>query len=143
MTERKQSGVVLVTSDLVSVENMAELVLAVTNRRYGGFCLPGGKVDPGETPRDAAVRELWEETGLRILESDLVWLFAGDSATESGREVHVFWARVASGNPQTVEENTVVQWLTLDDLKASKPFGPFYKKHFPDGVSHFRATAFR
>ena len=32
---------------------------------------PGGHVDPGETPKQAAVREIFEEAGLRIKESDL------------------------------------------------------------------------
>ncbi|WP_425308212.1 NUDIX domain-containing protein [Ammonicoccus fulvus] len=33
---------------------------------------PGGGIDPGETEAEAAVRELWEETGLRIAEHDLI-----------------------------------------------------------------------
>lgn len=33
---------------------------------------PGGGVDPGESDRQAAVRELWEETGLRVAEEDLI-----------------------------------------------------------------------
>ena len=32
---------------------------------------PGGHIDPGETPKQAAVRETFEEAGLRIKESDL------------------------------------------------------------------------
>ena len=32
---------------------------------------PGGKVDPGETPRRAAARELFEETSLRVNDADL------------------------------------------------------------------------
>lgn len=33
---------------------------------------PGGGIDPGETPREAAVRELAEETGLRVSEDELL-----------------------------------------------------------------------
>ncbi|WP_327256391.1 NUDIX hydrolase [Streptomyces sp. NBC_01244] len=39
-------------------------VLLVSHRRRG-WVPPGGKVDPGETPREAARRELFEETGVR------------------------------------------------------------------------------
>lgn len=35
---------------------------------------PGGKLEPGETPAQAAVREVFEESGLRVLEDDLVLL---------------------------------------------------------------------
>ncbi|AWB87783.1 8-oxo-dGTP diphosphatase [Mycetocola zhujimingii] len=35
---------------------------------------PGGKLEPGETPAQAAVREVFEESGLRVIEDDLVLL---------------------------------------------------------------------
>ncbi|QYX82827.1 NUDIX domain-containing protein [Streptomyces akebiae] len=37
----------------------------LVKHRVRGWVPPGGKVELGETPREAAVRELWEETGLR------------------------------------------------------------------------------
>ena len=38
--------------------------LLVFNRRKQHWELPGGWIDPGETPRAGAARELWEESGL-------------------------------------------------------------------------------
>lgn len=38
----------------------------LVQHRWRGWVPPGGKVEPGETPREAARRELWEETGVRV-----------------------------------------------------------------------------
>ncbi|GAA3870699.1 NUDIX hydrolase [Streptomyces sedi] len=43
-----------------------ERLLLVLVRGRGCWELPGGGIEPGESPREAAVRELWEETGHRV-----------------------------------------------------------------------------
>lgn len=53
------------------------------NRHAGQWALPGGRLDSGESPLEAALREVDEEIGLRLDESDVVgWL--DDYPTRSG-----------------------------------------------------------
>lgn len=53
------------------------------NRHAGQWALPGGRLDPGESPLDAALREVDEEIGLRLDESSVLgWL--DDYPTRSG-----------------------------------------------------------
>lgn len=48
---------------------------AVT-RAPGTWALPGGGLDPGEEPREAARRECWEETGQHVQVGDFIRLFS-------------------------------------------------------------------
>jgi 8-oxo-dGTP pyrophosphatase MutT (NUDIX family) len=41
------------------------------------WVLPGGAIDPGETPADALVREMWEETGLHVRPTAVRGVYSG------------------------------------------------------------------
>lgn len=53
------------------------------NRHASQWALPGGRLDPGESPVDAALRETDEEVGVRLAESAVLGLL-DDYATRSG-----------------------------------------------------------
>lgn len=54
------------TVALVALWHDDRRLLLVFNRHRQCWELPGGMIDPGETPRQAAVRELHEETGIHL-----------------------------------------------------------------------------
>lgn len=77
------------------------------------MALPGGHVDDGEVPIEAAVRELAEETGIAISELR----YATDVRSPlSGIRVHVFVVDAWTGEPTALEPETRVDWLTYRAL---------------------------
>lgn len=94
-------------------------VLAVSRKDDPtAFGLPGGKVDPGEEPIDAAARELQEETGLTALNLKQVYV----RQDADGYVTTTFVCNV-EGNINTTEAG-VVRWVKPEVLFAG-PFGEY------------------
>jgi len=82
-------------------------LLMVLHADRGIWVLPGGAIDPRETPADALVREVWEETGLRVRPVALRGVFSGPEFLvryRNGDEVvyvmSVFECAVLNGRPR-------------------------------------------
>ncbi|NWC81600.1 NUDIX domain-containing protein [Pseudomonas putida] len=91
--------------------------LLVRKRGTQAFMQPGGKIDAGETPLDALVRELHEELGLRIDPARAIPLgrFSAPAANEPGFEVQAELFRVDSAEAVVpAAEIEEVIWLTAD-----------------------------
>lgn len=58
-------------------------VLLVRHAESHDWTTPGGMIEPYETPADAAVREMWEETGLHVELTRLIGVFGGDLCTST------------------------------------------------------------
>ncbi len=90
----------------------------------GRWELPGGKVEPGEDPAAALVREIGEELGCTVAVLD--WL-EGEVPIGEHHLLRVAVVRLVSGEPQPREHDRV-RWLgpdALDDVDWLEPDRPF------------------
>ena len=116
---RKEAVVVVIEDD--------EQVLGVSRRDDpNAFGLPGGKVDPGETPEQAAAREFEEETGFRV--KNLVPFF---QHKEGDFFVTAFTGDLGMRTAQRSGETGVVAWVDRKTL-CTGPFGEFNRKMFKE-----------
>jgi len=86
-------------------------------RRSGSeWLLPRGKSLPGERPRDTAVREVFEETQVRVRASLEVGSYSYPIGKGRYKMVHLFAATVVSGEPKPDgKEFTELRWVDLPD----------------------------
>lgn len=88
-------------------------------RGYGDYKdwweFPGGKVEPGETPEEALVREIKEELASDILVEKYLTTVEHDYP-EFHLSMACFWCSVKSGK-LTLLEHEAARWLPLGDLR--------------------------
>nr|WP_155837238.1 NUDIX domain-containing protein [Aneurinibacillus terranovensis] len=102
--------------------------LVLTRHRRRGWEVPGGKVEPGETPEAAARREMYEETGIKL--KNLKWI--GQYTISPGKHAaDVIVKNIYRGN--------IDEWSSLPEgfeTIESRLF-PFTLQPFKKGYSDF------
>ncbi len=89
-----------------------------TQRGYGEFSgmweFPGGKVEQGETPKEALKREIKEELDVEIKVGDLINIVEFDYPNFH-LTMHCFFCTIILGN-LILKEHKAAKWLTKNEL---------------------------
>lgn len=117
-----EAGVMIIIKD--------DLVLGVSRRNdKTKFGLPGGKVEMGETPKQAAIRETFEETGVHV--DKCVYLYERVEPCRKPGDIpfrsYCFYATEWHGDPSSSEEG-YVKWCTKEDLLGITGAFPQYNE---------------
>lgn len=95
--------------------------------RRGSWDLPKGKIDPGETPEQAAVREVQEETGLVRLNLGAFMTHTYHTYELKGQRIlkKTWWYRMSTTDtqliPQTEEDIEEIRWVEPKAWLAAGP----------------------
>ncbi|MBE5963431.1 MAG: (deoxy)nucleoside triphosphate pyrophosphohydrolase [Lachnospira sp.] len=95
-------------------------IIFATQRGYGdlkgGWEFPGGKIEEGETPQEALVREIKEELETEIAVGELIDTIEYDYPTFH-LSMDCFLAEIVSGD-LVLKEHEAAKWLTKDELDS-------------------------
>lgn len=110
----------VVAAVIKATNEKGEPMIFATQRGYGdfkgGWEFPGGKIEAGETPQEALVREIKEELETEIAVGELIDTVEYDYPTFH-LSMDCFWAEIVSGE-LVLKEHEAAKWLTKDELDS-------------------------
>ena len=110
----------VVAAIIKATNEKGEPIIFATQRGYGdfkgGWEFPGGKIEEGETPEAALVREIQEELDTEIEVGELLDTIEYDYPTFH-LSMKCFWSSIVSGD-LVLKEHEAARWLTKAELDS-------------------------
>lgn len=130
----------------VVIKNGRVLMVHDEKRQY--YCAVGGAVRVGETTSDAAIREVFEESGLNVEIDRLLFIQENFFEMEDGlhHEVAFYYLMKDIGNQEICGDRVLdckedgLEWLNISELSNYKVYPQIYNvvlKEIPNEIIHF------
>lgn len=119
---QSQVGYATPKLDVRSAIFKGDRILMVRERIEDGWCMPGGWVDVGDIPSQAAVRETKEESGFDVRVNNLIGVY--DTNRFEPLDVFhayklVFLAEITGGEATTSNETSEVRFFSREDIPSN------------------------
>lgn len=111
--------VIAASAVIVDDEGRVLLVKRGHEPQKGLWSVPGGRVEPGETPAEAAAREVREETGLEVTVGAQLWTATVPFGDHLTYEVHDFAATRIGGVLNAGDDADDARWFSPTELGAA------------------------
>ena len=134
LREQIGSARLLLPSVSAHIFDDAHRLLLVRQADGDVWSTPGGVIEPDERPADAAMREAWEETGLRVRVDRLAGAYGGPECVvrypngdESQYVIIAFQCAIVSGSPRPDHEETVETRFVSEQDAESLALSPWLR----------------
>jgi len=102
-------------------KNNKVMLVKSTYQRFHPWGLPGGSLNYGEPPEDAVIREVWEETSLKVAVEELLFV----KTWIPDRIGMYYLCHIMDGEFQQSDEVYEYGYFSLDDLPDVRPLDVF------------------
>ncbi len=104
-------------------------ILLIYHKKFGKYLQPGGHIEDGEEPYQTAIREVFEETGIRVVIEDKIPFSIEEYDTKIGRQLdYQFVGRPLNIDLKNNDESYLCDWFEIDKLNDLDVVSDLYDK---------------
>jgi 8-oxo-dGTP pyrophosphatase MutT (NUDIX family) len=141
-----KQGHLAVSTSAAIFDDQRQRLLLLKRADNGLWCVPGGSMEPGESLTEACIREVLEETGLKVVTKRLIstitnphWLLEYPNGNRLQYVILHFEAKMISGNLTLGDETIDLKYYSQDEI-ANLQVHPLDRLRIADSFNESEQT---